>query len=297
MRQILVNLLSNAVKFSRAGGTIRVSCGSEAVGPATPRSATPTRTPRGPYIRVEDTGIGITPEQMEQIFQPFVQAEGGYTRTRGGTGLGLTISRHLARLMGGDLTAESAPGEGSAFTLWLPSEAAEILPLEDTLLEEARELQPPHLGAVADALASELLAALNEFGQRLRRDPGVPMADGLAEVDLVDHTSAFLADLARSLAVLDGPGAGRQSLLQDGSEIQALTAELHGKQRARLGWTPAALRREWEILGEVIAAAVRRALPGYGDLDRALQLLGRFLERGEQLSQRSLTSALGAGPG
>jgi len=76
------------------------------------------------YFAVEDTGIGIAPEMLQRIFQPFVQGDGGYTRAHAGTGLGLTISRRLARLMGGDLTVESVHGEGSRFTLWLPAAMA-----------------------------------------------------------------------------------------------------------------------------------------------------------------------------
>jgi hypothetical protein len=72
---------------------------------------------------VEDTGIGIPEDKIGSIFQPFTQVETGYTRSHGGTGLGLTISRRLARLMGGDLTVESREGEGSRFTLWLPAPA------------------------------------------------------------------------------------------------------------------------------------------------------------------------------
>jgi signal transduction histidine kinase len=65
--------------------------------------------------------VGIAPELQQRIFQPFVQGDSGYTRNHGGVGLGLTISRRLARLMGGELTMESTHGEGSRFTLWLPA--------------------------------------------------------------------------------------------------------------------------------------------------------------------------------
>jgi signal transduction histidine kinase len=118
VRQILVNLLSNAVKFTDPGGMITVSCAADAA----PESDARLRN-GGPYVsvRVADTGPGIAAEHHEAVFDPFVQLETGRTRTRGGTGLGLAISRQLARLMGGDLTLESEPGEGSAFTLWLPA--------------------------------------------------------------------------------------------------------------------------------------------------------------------------------
>ena len=78
----------------------------------------------GPWVglQVEDTGMGIPPDRLDDIFEPFVQAEGNvYTRTHTGTGLGLGISRRLARMMGGDVTVRSRPGEGSTFTLWLPA--------------------------------------------------------------------------------------------------------------------------------------------------------------------------------
>jgi signal transduction histidine kinase len=114
--QILLNLLSNAIKFTGPGGQARVSC-------AIRDGAVPDTAHAGPWVclRVEDTGIGIAPEQLERIFEPFVQVESGYTRRHGGAGLGLAISRRFARWMGGDLTVESTPGTGSAFTLWLPA--------------------------------------------------------------------------------------------------------------------------------------------------------------------------------
>ena len=118
--QILLNLLSNAIKFTEPGGRARVTC-------ALREGALAQAAGEGPWVclRVEDTGIGVAPDQLERIFEPFVQVESGYTRRHGGAGLGLAISRRFARWMGGDLTVESTPGAGSSFTLWLPAVTAE----------------------------------------------------------------------------------------------------------------------------------------------------------------------------
>ena len=110
LRQILVNLLSNAVKFTDRGGRVDLTC-----------EVSPAATPGQPVrILVRDTGIGIATDQIERIFEPFIQVRADLTRTAEGTGLGLAISRDLARGMGGDLTAESTPGRGSTFTLTIP---------------------------------------------------------------------------------------------------------------------------------------------------------------------------------
>ena len=124
VEQVLVNLLSNATKFTPSGGRVTVRCGSM-LHPTMELEA--VWTGEWTYFRVEDTGIGIAPAMQQRIFQPFVQGEGGYTRAHPGTGLGLTISRRLARLMGGDITVESVQGEGSVFTLWLPTAAADVV--------------------------------------------------------------------------------------------------------------------------------------------------------------------------
>ncbi len=116
VQQILTNLLGNAVKFTPAGGTVSVCCGSAKRAAPEERLGAPWAT-----ITVQDTGVGIAPSDIERIFQPFVQVDGGYTRSHGGTGLGLTISRNLAQMMGGDITVESVLGEGSRFTVWLPT--------------------------------------------------------------------------------------------------------------------------------------------------------------------------------
>ncbi len=106
VRQVLLNLLANAVKFTPAGGRITASVSID-----------------GAFARVHvrDTGVGIPAQKLADVFEPFVQVEGGLTRPHDGVGLGLSISRELARGMGGDLTAESTEGVGSAFTLRLPA--------------------------------------------------------------------------------------------------------------------------------------------------------------------------------
>jgi signal transduction histidine kinase len=105
LEQILLNLVSNAVKFTPSGGTIAIEC--EGAGDTA-------------VVRVIDTGIGIPGDRLEDIFEPFVQVRSDLARERDGAGLGLAISRDLARAMHGDLTAESLPGQGSRFTLMLP---------------------------------------------------------------------------------------------------------------------------------------------------------------------------------
>ncbi|MGH7607126.1 MAG: ATP-binding protein, partial [Gemmatimonadales bacterium] len=82
------------------------------------------RDPAGVVLEVRDTGIGIAAEHVEKIFDAFWQVEQGNTRTVGGAGLGLTVSRRLARLLGGDLSVISRPGRGSLFTVRLPAATA-----------------------------------------------------------------------------------------------------------------------------------------------------------------------------
>jgi len=120
LRQILINFLSNAVKFTAAGSvTVRLQAGD-----SWPVS-----------ISVTDTGIGIPADKLDMVFEAFKQADGSTSRRFGGTGLGLTISRELARLMGGEIRVESVPDRGSTFSLFLPLQMPST-PAE----EEARSL-------------------------------------------------------------------------------------------------------------------------------------------------------------
>lgn len=119
IRQCLVNLLGNAVKFTPAGGTItlRVERAARVPACATGRFD----GPEGYFaLVVEDTGIGIPPEQIDQIFETFFQVDGSATREYGGAGLGLAIVRSYVEAHGGEISVASAPGEGSRFTILLP---------------------------------------------------------------------------------------------------------------------------------------------------------------------------------
>jgi CheY-like chemotaxis protein len=107
VRQIALNLLSNAVKFTKSG-TVTVILGEQAQADAPGKMWL--------SLAVADTGVGIAPQQMSGLFQPFSQADASISRRYGGTGLGLVISRRLCELMGGTLTATSEPGRGSVFT-------------------------------------------------------------------------------------------------------------------------------------------------------------------------------------
>jgi len=106
-----LNLAGNACKFTREGVVALEACretldGCDWIS-----------------VRVRDTGIGISPAQMEKLFRPFSQADSSTTRKYGGSGLGLAISRKFCNLMGGDITVESAAGMGSTFTMRIPAVA------------------------------------------------------------------------------------------------------------------------------------------------------------------------------
>jgi signal transduction histidine kinase len=291
VRQIVLNLMSNAIKFTECGGTIRLSCEARDGGVA---------------IRVQDTGRGIPPEKLESIFEPFVQVEQGLTRSAGGAGLGLAISRDLARAMRGDLTVDSTPGRGSAFTLWLPgaygqeavgSPAAGALPQP---APPAGDTYPSRvMAAIARHVAREADRIVGVLARRLREDPLTPQARGMSTLELKNHLATLLTDLAKSLSIVAETGGDPSQILRDGTEVQHLLCERHGAQRARHGWTEAAHAREFEILREEVEASVRRGVetvPVAGDsVDRSLATLHGFLEHAEHVSLRGSRLAAAAG--
>jgi PAS domain S-box-containing protein len=162
VRQSLFNLLSNACKFT-AQGTITLAVSRETVDGAV-----------WVTFRVTDTGIGMTPEQMGKLFQVFAQADASTTRQYGGTGLGLAITRRFCQMMGGDITVESALGQGSTFTIRLP--AAVI----DPKATAAPHVEAPPASAMPEGTPTVLVIdddpTVHDLMQRFLRREGLRMA-------------------------------------------------------------------------------------------------------------------------
>ena len=168
LRQILTNLVGNAIKFTEHGGVHVEVRWVRDPAPARQDPDTadpPTETGRIQY-RVIDTGSGIGAEQADRLFRPFVQGDASTTRRHGGTGLGLVISRRLARLLGGDLRVESVPGRGSTFIAEVGTGQVDAAALADRMPVDADEPQVGSAPASGEG-AHVLLAEDGEDNQRL----------------------------------------------------------------------------------------------------------------------------------
>ncbi|MEQ8317400.1 MAG: PAS domain-containing protein [Phycisphaerales bacterium] len=159
LRQILVNLIGNAIKFTREGGvTVSMAYEAELDG-GTIR------------IEVQDTGIGMTPEQMDRVFNAFTQADASTTRRFGGTGLGLLISKRIAQMLQGDIAVQSRPGKGSTFTLSIgvgTVEGASMLPPGPLELQESSLMQTSREGGQDGPLAGMSVLVIEDGVDNLR---------------------------------------------------------------------------------------------------------------------------------
>jgi len=234
LRQILINLIGNAIKFTPHGNV---------------RLEARTLPPEHMEFRVIDSGIGMTPEQVARLFEPFTQADASTSRRFGGSGLGLAISRRLARMLGGDITVDSVPNGGSTFTLVIATGSQIDVPL----VVGSVTFQPVHRPSTAPPAAPVvlddvriLLAEDGPDNQRLiaalltRVGADVTVvANGQLALDAARHAEAtgrpydvILMDM--QMPVLDGYAAAHQ-LRRDGylRPIIALTAHAMDGDRDR----------------------------------------------------------------
>jgi hypothetical protein len=168
--------------------------------------------------------------------------------------------------------------------------------------EMAGQMTNRSLPALADAVLGELERVLDAFVVRLRHDPAMPSARSVPEPLLEDHLASFVADVAATLGSVDLSVNSPNGSVHDGSVIQRLVAERHGMQRARLGWSEPELAREFEILGEELADALRRRMPrspdnpnaegGAGEAERALEYIQQAIQLAADVSRASHRQAL-----
>jgi len=206
LRQILTNLIGNAIKFTEKG-QVHVVLRLE-------RHAPDQRY----CIDVQDSGIGIPPDKLESVFEPFVQAESSTTRRFGGTGLGLTISRGFARAMGGDIVAHSVYGRGTTFSIWLPAgdladvpmlapaELAVEVPVAATGPAVRWQFPPAHVLVVDDGAENRQLlrVLLEETGLRMSE-----AENGQVALDQIAQSPPDLVLMDMQMPVMDGQTATR----------------------------------------------------------------------------------------
>jgi K+-sensing histidine kinase KdpD len=244
-------------------------------------------------VAVEDSGMGIEPGRVAEMFEAFQQGETGHTRSEGGAGLGLTLARYLARLMGGDVTVRSTPGQGSCFTLWLGAAPAEEADADRE--RRARRRSGQAIEAAGRALTCGVDEVAEAYVRRLRADPLIHRAADATDVDLLDHAATLVADVAQSMGVLGGDAETAPKLLRDGSRIQRLVAELHANQRLRLGWTEAELRRDFELLREVVETNVRAHVQTAEGAEAAVAVAARLLRQTERISVQAFRAGAAEG--
>jgi signal transduction histidine kinase/ActR/RegA family two-component response regulator len=224
LRQILVNLVGNAVKFTE-GGRVQVSVGAEPSGDAW-------------HVRITDTGIGMTGEQMTRLFTPFSQADASTTRRFGGTGLGLAISQRLAGLLGGAITVQSTAGQGSTFTLRMPIGTTGVVPAAAPPPAPAAPPRPAayHVLLAEDTVDNQVLlrALLEQLGAEVTiADTGRAAVD--SAMDAKSRRRPFdIVFMDMQMPELDGYAATEAlRRLGFGTPVVALTARAMDGDRER----------------------------------------------------------------
>jgi CheY-like chemotaxis protein/HPt (histidine-containing phosphotransfer) domain-containing protein len=272
LQQILLNLVSNAVKFTQRGG-VRVEVRYDP-GPAGSRPSL--------AVDVIDTGIGMSPEQLKGLFQPFHQVDVSMRRRFGGTGLGLAICKHLATALGGDISVKSTPGQGSTFTLSLPVEVPPGAPLIESLSETPSDLDAPLRTRPLERLRGSVLLVEDGPDNQVLLSTilrGLGLSVTLAEngqlgVERATGGSFDLILMDMQMPVLDGYGATRALRRQNyRGTIIALTAHALISERERC-----------------LSAGCDDYLSKPIDRKALLALLARYLARAEEPAPRQAAS-------
>lgn len=238
LKQVLTNLISNAIKFTNQG-SIRLELSA---------SSRPDKQDTRLIFRIIDTGIGIEHKLLDKIFEPFEQADASVAKNYGGTGLGLTISKRISKLLGGTLTADSSPGQGSTFTLQLPIGATakvEYIAIDgvDTLVHQyavpwvdAQQLEDVHVLVVDDI--DDVLTLI----QQMLKKAGAAVttaSNGLQAIETIERceTQGKPVDIVlmdTMMPVIDGfTAVGRLRENGFAKPIVALTAAAMTNDRAR----------------------------------------------------------------
>lgn len=284
LRQAIMNLAGNAVKFTDSG-RVRIRARLEHEGGEGQFSGThPARL----AIDVIDTGVGISQEAQDKIFEPFAQADSSVTRRFGGTGLGLAISRQLAQAMGGDVTVSSEPGVGSIFTLTVETGSLEGVPLIEESLGAGRD---------SDATQSNRRHVTLPKGRVLVADDGeanrklvklvlsragvevVTVENGRLAVDLAAREAFDVILMDMQMPVLDGYAATAE-LRQAGHSLPIIALTAHAMQGDE---------------AKCLAAGCSGFMTKPIDIDHLLGTLARLLQRSgggaDQASQADIDRA------
>ena len=229
VRQILINLVGNAIKFTDQGSvTIVIGADDEHV-----------------WFGIRDTGVGITKSDIESLFEPFEQVDSSMTRRHEGTGLGLTISKHLATMLGGDIFIESQEGVGSEFRLEIPADYPSNMPTTSMFTGES-EPEPAQIAVGASdgcpvTLRGRVLLVEDGIDNqklisRLLRKVGLDVEvreNGQLAVDLLREDHSFdLVLMDMQMPVLDGYGAARE-LRERGNTIPIVALTAHAMAGVR----------------------------------------------------------------
>jgi len=194
LKQSVINLLSNAAKFTK-GGTVTLRLARE-------------KRDGSPWVKFEvaDSGIGMTDEQMSRLFQAFTQADSSTTRNFGGTGLGLTITRHFCAMLGGSIEVKSKPGQGSTFTIMLPDRVIQAVADDEPEGDRPAAVSEPSAGDIHvlvvddDPAVHDVLAAtLDKEGYRITH-----AKDGIEALHLMRTNPPDIVTLDVMMPRMDG---------------------------------------------------------------------------------------------